>query len=37
MVGDRESDLIAGEAHGVRSVMCPAEKGISAVIDGILD
>lgn len=37
MVGDRESDLIAGEAHGVRSVMCPAEEGISAVIDGILD
>ena len=36
MVGDRISDMAAAETFGVRSLLCPAEIGLSAVINDII-
>ena len=36
MVGDRISDMAAAKAFGVRSLLCPAELGLSAVINDII-
>jgi len=36
MVGDRISDMTAANAFGVRSLLCPAGLGLSAVINDIV-
>ena len=36
MVGDRFSDMAAADTFGVQSLLCPAEIGISAVINDII-
>ena len=36
MVGDRISDMTAAKAFGVRSLLCPADLGLSAVINDII-
>ena len=36
MVGDRISDMAAAKAFGVRSLLCPAETGLTAVINEII-
>ena len=36
MVGDRLSDMAAAKAFGVRSLLCPEEIGLSAVINEII-
>ena len=36
LVGDRESDILAAEAFGVRGIKCNHETGIAGVIDMII-
>ena len=36
MVGDRISDMTAAKTFGVRSLLCPADLGLSAVINDII-
>jgi len=37
MVGDRNVDIMAASAHGVRSFRCNPDVGISEVISKILE
>jgi len=36
LVGDRDSDISAGHSHGVRSLLCNPEAGLSEVLEQII-